>query len=548
MIERQFEFIKSCINKSGQVVDPRLKSPLNFQYHYSSFVLSCVLQGDNSQLQNVLAYYLSIPAEVMKPSHDFNVFLLLLALRCDKDGMLKDYQKQIKGSLSFNSDEELYQLNNNFRALRLTGMVLYSELFGEERFVEKVEGEIEWLLALQFDDGFFPDSNLEYAVEKNKGVPHLTYHAKITMCLGLVYLETGRGELLKPFLKAVDVLLDISSQNYFFFYGRSTNSLFGYGSFSLALILAYKFTGNSSYLQRSNEIRNFLSSYQHPDGHVSINLTLNDQRRLGFDTYMYDVVYNCYSNAMFMFADFLCSGEKKNTEFLGNHTSEPLTGMRLYRNSGFVHFSDGASSYCLNYKGHQNSKKHFFDSRVSPFSILYWFENKRAQVPGPGYKLEPILRLVEKKFPIRLLRSILYRIIYHRLIPLLSGNSFAYKRGKYTFYPYKCLRLFSFDDCLILKFQARTRSLLTRTVKEDQFVLRIQVSNPLVYHIHFYEEADKLLYTYRLTGSNSNLSIYFDQPLLKLRKMHIATSTGTGLLYKAEFRKLSKLKIKVNTL
>jgi len=240
---KQYNYLKFCINNKGQLIDKKLKSPLNFQYHYTSFILSSILLEDDNNIDKIVQYYLSIPKKTMKPSNDFNVVLLSFALLNDEKGLLKNYKRQILDSFYHNSDDELYKLNNNFRALRLVGMILEAIIKNND-FNQKIKEEIEWILNLQFDDGFFPDSNMEYKIEKNQGVPHLTYHTKIMMCVGITYLYTKDKRLKNSFFKALKVLLEISIENYYFFYGRSTNALFSYGSLYLVFILAYKFSSN----------------------------------------------------------------------------------------------------------------------------------------------------------------------------------------------------------------------------------------------------------------------------------------------------------------
>lgn len=544
MTSKQFNYLKSCINNKGQLVDKKLKAPLNFQYHYSSFILSSIIQKDYEELEKVLDYYFSIPTNTMKPSNDFNVVLLLFAILNDEDSILGKIKTKILNSISHNTDEELFKLNNNFRALRLLGMILESTI-KNIKFNEKIEAEINWILDLQFDDGIFPDSNRKYKIEKNKGVPHLTYHTKIMMCVGFAYFYTRDERLKLSFFKAMTVLLNISIKNYYFFYGRSTNALFGYGSLYISFILAYKFSGDKVFLDKTNEIKIFLEKYQHSDGHISINLNQDDSKRLGFDGYMYDIVYNAYSNTLFLLADKL---HDENTSI--NNESVKLSDktIQVYKNSGFVVYQDTNVKYCFNYKGHQDSLKHRFDSRVSPFALLYYQNNNTNLLPAVGYRPQSILRLVETKFPLRILYGRLYKYLYFDWLPIFSGNSFFYIKNGIKFYPFKCIKMIKLKDKLILKFEAKSRAIFFDKNKTDYFVMSIDLKGSISYKIFFYAQVEKLYYSYRELKNKLNFSYEFSKKYKKLKTISVETSNKKADLHRVEFSSLKKIEIKVNTI
>jgi len=530
---KQYNYLKSCLNEEGQLIDKKLKSPLNFQYHYSSFILSSILLKKYENIEKVLNYYLSIPKEIMKPSNDFNVMLLSYAMIYDKKNILD--KNRILKTFYHNSDNELYKLNNNFKALRLVGMILESKLKNGE-FNEKIKKEIEWILDIQFDDGFFPDSNMEYKIEKNKGIPHLTYHTKIMMCVGLAYLYTKDERLKKSFFRALKVLLEVSIDNYYFFYGRSTNALFGYGSLYLAFILAYKFSNNKLFLHKADSLLKFLKNYQHKDGHISINLNKDDSKRYGFDGYMYDIVYNAYSNALFLLGNkFLEELEIENSNFKLDNSK-----IRIYKNSGFVVYENNNIKYCFNCKGHQNSLKHRFDSRVSPLSLLYYSKDNKNILSAVGYYPQPILKLVENKLTIpriyQRIKNIIYRIKYKNYLPLLSGNSFCYKKNGIYFYPYELIKMIKIFDTIILKFK-------TKSIKEDVFdkcVVSIKLQSYITYKVIFYDEIEKMIYTTEYS------QIEFDNDYFKNSSIPIETSIGISDLRIYEFQNIKYLLVLVN--
>jgi hypothetical protein len=542
IIINQFNYVKSCLNKDGQLIDEKLKAPLNFQYHYSSFILSSILNKEYKKIEDVLEYYFSIPQEIMKPSNEFNVLLLLFSILNDDDNILDKYKNEILKSIYHKTNEELYKSNNNFRALKLVGMILESKVKNMNRS-QLIDDEINWILKLQFDDGFFPDSNMVYEVERNEGVPHLIYHTKIMMCIGIIYLYTKDIRLKISFLKAMKVLLDLSIDNYYFFYGRSTNALFGYGSLYMSFILAYIFSSDQIFLQKSKQMIAFLEKYQHNDGHISINLNKYDSSRLGFDGYMYDIVYNAYSNALFLLGNKILKTNKCKSELVNIDSYK----LKIYKNSGFVVYERNNIKYCFNYKGHQDSLKHEFDSRVSPFSLLYYFKSSCNLLPSVGFVPQPILKLVETKFPLKKLYSRLYRLVYFKWLPVLSGNSFFYIRNNIKFYPYKCIKMIKLQNKIIMKFESKSREVFFKKNLSDFFVISINLNDTLDYKLIFYNLVDKLYYTYREIAGKQNFIYFFDKKMKQLSTLSVETSQKVSDLYRFQVDEIKQLNIKVRS-
>ena len=542
ILDSQFNFIASCINDSGQMVDKKLKSSLEFQYQYTAFMVSCVLKNNNKYLSKILKYYLDIPGEKKRPSNEFNVFLLLLALDNDRNNLLIKYKEDIFKSIYHKSDKELYELNNNFRALRLVGLILEDKLTCSNKNKQKIEQETNWILNLQFYDGFFPDSNMQYKFENNRGIPHLVYHTKITMCVGMAYKYTNNTKFLNVFNRALTSLLDISTENYYFFYGRSTNSLFGYGSLYLVLVLAYKFNDDKKYLTLADGILGYLKYFQHCDGHISINLNQDDSKRPGFDAYMYDLVYNSYSNAMFLYANYL-----KNCAEVDEGKAEYGQAKKIlvYKDSGFVVYKDQNINYCFNFKGHQDSLKHRFDSRVSPFSLLYFFNNKKNMLPAVVYKPSGISSLVKEKFYFKKIHAKYYHFINYYWMPIFSGNSFFYDRNGIKFYPFRCIKALLLRDILILKFKSVSRKIFGKTEVFDKFVVSIKLSKGLKYRIIFYNQVDTLFYAYREISGENFFEYKFSKKFKKLKTLAVETSCKKASLYRYKFQYIKKLEIEV---
>lgn len=600
LIERQYRYVLSSVMKDGRIVDKKLKSPLNFQYHYTSFIFASLLKKNFPYVRRVFRYFSSIPPDVRIHSSEFNNFFLLLSLIYDKDKSLD--RKDVLNLIYHRTDEELYKLNNNFRALRLVNIILHSKIEDNREFDEKIQQEVRWIADLQFDDGFFPDSNMEYQVIKNSGVPHLTYHTKITMCCGLSYLFGGRQELIDVFFRGLQRIIEISDDNYFFFYGRSTNSLFGYGSLFVSFILAYIFSSDGDYLRRAFSVLDFLRKYQHVDGHISLNLNKDDRKRPAFDGYMYDIVYNAYSNALFIFGHKLLEeydrGKENRVKNLSRRkeVGKPVyessiyshkwkkdgaeNELYIYRNSGFVVYKSGDSHHgrgrklklCLNFKGHQNSLKHRFDSRVSPFSLLYYFIDDENLIPACGFPPQPLSNYVERKNLSIKLRSILFSLIHFDWLPLLGGNSFFYKKKGKKFFPYECSEVKIYRNKIELSFtsvergfSSRLKSILisrvpflyifrtflnsyNQEISAEKFYAELHFENGvLTYTFYFPEKVDELFYTFREFRNSNLLKYEFDKKYRVVKKIDLETSFGYADLYILKFSEINHLKIRVSS-
>jgi hypothetical protein len=256
---------------------------------------------------------------------------------------------------------------------------------------------------------------------------------------------------------------------------------------------------------------------------------------------MYDIVYNAYSNTLFLLGNkFLEKLKFEEYNFkLDNFR------IRIYKNSGFLVYENKNIKYCFNFKGHQNSLKHRFDSRVSPFSLLCYKEDDKNLLPAVGYSPQSILRLVETKFPLRILYGRLYKYFYFDWLPLFGGNGFYYIRNDIKFYPFKCIKMLKLKDKIICKFKSQSRSLFSKKVIDDDFVISIDLKDTIEYKILFYEKVDKFYYTYKEMEHKVNFDYVFNHKYKKIKPISIETSHEMADLYRFEFNKLQQIKIKV---
>lgn len=316
---KQYTCLVKLISKNGKFNDPYLRSSLNFQYHYTFIILASILfyrigfKVQSKKIYNLIKYWSNIPEIITQPSLEFNNFALCLScaiLKSTKNQLIEMnkikifLENKIK-HLKHKIYKELIPLNNNFIALTAFNQYLHGNLINNET---KSENGISLMkskiINFQMDDGFFPDTNMgeDHLLEKNKGISHLTYHSKISMLVTFLGIISENQEMQKVALKGIDNVIElVSYQGESCFYGRSQNALFGYACLFLGLNLIYKFVNSDQkYLDLSYKILKLIENYQLPNGYFAINLNKNMKERPGFDSYMYSVVYNAYSNAIFL--------------------------------------------------------------------------------------------------------------------------------------------------------------------------------------------------------------------------------------------------------
>lgn len=545
MWQNQYLYLKKQVNSSGQIIDPLLKSPLDFQYHYGAFTLSSLILGEfESSGEKVLQYLFQIPAEIRDASSEFNNFFLLNALKLDSSGILNPHKESISTYIRQRSDSELNKLNYNFRYLRFLNRIIELQVLGRGD-KERINSEKKWLLANQFNDGFFPDSQISAEEKSGEGVPHLVYNAKILMTLSYAWYLTGDQELLESFLFGLDALMEVGDLH--LNYGRSTNSIFGFSSLYFALRMAFIASGNKKYDDFKLKIEALFSRLKQEDGHLLINFSVDEKRRPGYDGYMYSIVYNCYANAICLLADQLADSNQspilKNVE-QNKPTSE--NKIRYYKVSGFIQYFFEQSSYLFNISGHQNSYKHRFDSRVSAFSLISWKRNGEEVMPGMGFSPQPLHHQVEKKQLWKSMVSYCFKIRNYKWLPLLSGNNFFYRRHGVFYYPYAPIRIIRLGDEFFCKFLAMNRSITGRAAKKDYFIIHFMPGfSQLKISIQWYEPVDELCYSFRHRSGREVLDYEFNTTVRILSPLSFPTSDGYCKLERVRIRKPEKLKIRI---
>lgn len=104
----------------------------------------------------------------------------------------------------------------------------------------------------------------------------LQYHAFSTALLHEFWTETGIGHFRRRFLKAADLLMDMTLPNGDVCYvGRGQEQIFGQASVFYVFAAAYHLTGQVTYLEHADLVLAYLERHTRPDG--SIPLILNER-------------------------------------------------------------------------------------------------------------------------------------------------------------------------------------------------------------------------------------------------------------------------------
>lgn len=432
----QVLYLEKLIKSDGAFFDPTLKSPLDFQYHYSFFCISALLlyelkiiRTDIKKIIKIVDYWSHVPDGRKIASTEFNNFSFCLAywilidIETDDQDILilKKKIKNIINNLHHRDLLALKPLNNNFTALAAINLFLDGSLNQDRSKIADGKKLMKNnIIDFQMEDGFFPDSNMtwNHEMEKNNGLPHLTYHVKIAMVVALYAILSNDENAKKASLKAFNNIIEIAAPTgEACFYGRTTNSLYSYATLFLGLCITYKYIKQDiRYYKLLRKILNLVLRCAFPDGHFSINLNASEDKRPGYDGYMYPVVYNAYANSLFLLGFFIFPqvlSSKNNLIAINNQNNmKNVSRVTTFANSGFCTVQDQNLQFTLNLKGHLDCPKHFLDPRVAPLSLLYLNYRGNDIIPAIPYRPQLLSRLVSKPSFIKILKNLKEQLVY----------------------------------------------------------------------------------------------------------------------------------------
>ena len=535
------------IKKNGSIIDPYLNSPLNFQYHYSSFIFSSYLRK-NKVYKKVLRYFDNIPINKTDISLEFNNFFFLLSqlfyqskcINNENINFIKNYRER--------SDSELNKLNNNFKCLSILNQLLHKKLIGKNKNIET-----NYFSKIQDLDGLFIDTD---SVNESLGIPHLTYHSKILMCSGLSFLVSKEKEFKKNFNLGYKALMKLSSSHINSFYGRSINSSFGYSNTLMCHFINYYLNGDLQSFKLYKKIRNILLKNLNNKNTLNINLnSINPISRPGYDRYMFNIVYSSYSLALFDLIDNFNLLFKLNDKVSSVDNSIRLKNYYL-KQSGFVIYNSKKYSICFNLKGHYSHPKYFLDTRLAPISFCYLNKNSNNLIPSMYFPYQSITRDVEKKFIYRKLLSLIKKFNDYSL-PSKSGFTVYLKYNFSSIFIYKRISINDYTNKYSTInfnpfYQKKSKIICNYIYKfnKNNFKQKFNFENhpvncDLIYTVRSKSKGTKLN-LYKLIFDS--FSIIFDKKIDNLVSKKVSFSDSEGYFYKVCFKNCSNLKIKIKCL
>ena len=287
----------------------------------SSFVFSSValyeISGSDIYFQNaeLALKYLVKTAEVKKNSSSFNAFPLLSTLFVSKNIEFNEKLTKFIGSFEFYPPlTPMPQRANNFFAYKALAHILRFNIFDfneispsrKNDFKEGMHIIDNYLLSWQFSDGFFYDK--PQLLNSKHGLSHNTYHATMMMVMSFMATFSSNSEYLKSVEKAIFAMESITSPSgEAFAFGRSNNTLFGYANaiLGLSLFILQKPKNTDYLIQFRKLLFEFVCNNHFKGQTFSIVPYYGGNKRIGFDKYMFSIVYNSYSLSILLLTEIL---------------------------------------------------------------------------------------------------------------------------------------------------------------------------------------------------------------------------------------------------
>jgi len=256
IIDRPYHWLSDQLNESGALYDHAVKSTLDHQYHSAWFILSSAIlhtmTRDNTYKENFrksARYLLKIDPQDNRNSSPFIGLPLTLSCLYETD---QDTTSKIKKYIHYLEYIPEYDAPNanNIHCLKTVCLLLKENILNisltssEKRYVDHIlQVKIaEW----QYDDDVFYDK--PYTADNIKGIPHLTYHATITMLillLAIILEDKGLFERSERGLQALNALTSPAGE--MGAYGRSNHAVFGTSSAIFATSLYRNLSGKNTF-------------------------------------------------------------------------------------------------------------------------------------------------------------------------------------------------------------------------------------------------------------------------------------------------------------
>jgi len=314
IIDRPYHWLSDQLNESGALYDHAVKSTLDHQYHSAWFILSSAIlhtmTRDNTYKENFrksARYLLKIDPQDNRNSNPFIGLPLTLSCLYETDQNTTSKIKRYIEYLEYIPEYDAPNANN-IHCLKMISLVMKEKVLDlplkpdDRKFIENiVQNKLpEW----QLNDGYFYDK--PYNVASTPGIPHLTYHATITMLtiLSAIMMEDAalfqRGE---RGLHALEHMVSPAGESGA--YGRSNNAIFGTSSVVFAISLYNSVIGDDRFSNLYTLLTEALRHQIASDGHFCIVPNDLEQKRAGYDKYMFRTVYGSWAVGMLLLSHLL---------------------------------------------------------------------------------------------------------------------------------------------------------------------------------------------------------------------------------------------------
>jgi hypothetical protein len=373
---RVFQFLTTSRLENGCIFDKNSDSCCddhyqNTFYALSALILDAIHEQDTWQDHAfaTFQYYFSIPPE--QSGHlDFNNLAVLLAY-----GLMTPEERQDPlGGLLLDRIQTMQHHaamekahGNNFITLRALNHLLRYQIVKDPLDLELSDVHMGSTLKWQFQDGIFYDDPRD--AHSPAGIPHLTYHAKMTLMTLLFGVIKGDPDIIQRALHGLSALASlVAGDGEVFYYGRSNNTVFGIACGVLAFRIAQQYSDDcelvATFQACERKLIQFCSWQVADDGHLYIAANCLEKQRCGFDSYMRVAVYNAYAMALFLLAALIVKKQLPGKNIVEDQVIH-------LPDSGFVIKNGRQASICLNAKGHNCRGSRLFDPRLTGGSPLF---------------------------------------------------------------------------------------------------------------------------------------------------------------------------------
>jgi len=247
-----FNCLTSNMLENGAIYDQLDSSSLDHQYHMSNYSFTAItlnkLHKEDFYYEKAyssLEYYLNIAYDIKKGSIDFNNFPILLSYLVSDPNRYKELLLKYISRMPHYASITKHFHGNNFITLRAVNHLLRYSILNKISDLKSSEHLINYSIGWQLEDGIFYDYPKD--LKSSKGIPHLTYHAKISFITLLYGLISKNSFIIDKAIKGfISLCKLVANDGEAFYYGRTNNALYGYVCAILGLRIAAEITENQT--------------------------------------------------------------------------------------------------------------------------------------------------------------------------------------------------------------------------------------------------------------------------------------------------------------